>query len=102
MMWWWDGDHMGTAGWIGMGFMILFWIAVVVAIVIGIVYLVRYAAGRGDYDRPHHERPSYWQAPGPPDAGGAKAEAIRVLEERYARGEIDREEFLRRKADLMS
>jgi hypothetical protein len=34
---WWGGDHMGPGGWIGMGFMILFWIAVVV----GVVYLIR-------------------------------------------------------------
>lgn len=97
MMWWWGDDHMGVGGWIGMGFMILFWIAVI----IGVIYLIRYLVARpwagGPYDRPA----SYWQPPGPP-APGQKPEALRILEERYARGEIDQEEFLRRKADLLS
>jgi putative membrane protein len=96
-MWWWGGDHMGAGGWIGMGFMILFWIAVV----IGIFYLVRYLVARPGADR-WQDRPSSWQAPGPPGPGQEKSEALRILEERYARGEIDQEEFLRRKADLMS
>jgi putative membrane protein len=98
MMWWWGGDHLGTGGWIGMGFMILFWIAVVV----GIVYLVRYAAGRSGPDRTYERPPSHWQARGQQESGVGKSEAIRILEERYARGEIDQEEFLKRKADLSS
>jgi putative membrane protein len=97
MMWWWGGDHMGAGGWIGMGFMILFWIAVV----IGIVYLVRYLIARPGADR-SHEGSSYWQAPGPQGPGQGRSEALKILEERYARGEIDQEEFLRRKADLSS
>jgi len=113
MMWWWGDGHMGAAGWVGMGFMILFWVAVVV----GIVYLVRYLMSRpspGGW----HERPPQWpgpggpaQFPGPrtgqpgqgaPGAAQGKSDALRILEERYARGEIDREEFQRRKADLTS
>ena len=111
MMWWWGDGHMGAAGWIGMAFMILFWVAVVV----GIVYLVRYLVSRpgpGGW----HEKPPHWPGsggpgqtqgsaqsfPGPGGATGGqgKSEALRILEERYARGEIDREEFLKRKADL--
>jgi len=91
MMWWWgDGGGMGAAGWIGMIFMILFWIAVVV----GIVYLIRYLVSRpsGDTRRESQFGPS-------PQEG--KPDALRTLEDRYAKGEIDREEFLQRRNDLM-
>jgi putative membrane protein len=97
MMWWWDGDHMGVGGWVGMGLMLVFWIAVIV----GIAYLVRYLAGRSAEDR-RQEGPPYQQAPGPQGPEGGKSEALRILEERYARGDIDREEFLKRKADISS
>jgi putative membrane protein len=98
MMWWWGDDHMGAGGWIGMGFMILFWIAVV----IGIIYLVRYLATRPSGDRPYEGPPPHWQARGPQEPSQGKSDALRILEERYARGEIDQEEFLKRKADLIS
>lgn len=59
-MMWWGGDHMGAGGWIGMGFMILFWIAVVV----GVVYLIRYLVVRPGVDQ-RRERPPEWRGPGP-------------------------------------
>lgn len=100
MMWWWDG--WAGWGWIGTIVMIVFWVAVIV----GIVYLIRAvakrpAAGQG--------QPGPGGGPGaqPPARAGQpghgtpeKPEPLRILEERYARGEIDREEFLQRKADL--
>jgi putative membrane protein len=96
-MMWWSGDHMGAGGWIGMGFVVLFWIAAV----IGVVYLVRYLVARPGGDR-WQERPPYGHEPPSPEPGRGRSEAVRILEERYARGEIDREEFLARRADLTS
>lgn len=90
MMLWWDGGHMSAAGWIGMIVMIVFWVAVLV----GVVFLVRYLATRPGGGS--------GQSPGSPAPGQGGSEALRILEERYARGEIDREEFLTRKADLTS
>lgn len=96
MMWWWGGsDHMGAAGWVGMAFMILFWIAVVV----GVVYLVRYLIARSSADR-LREPPDWWEHSGP-GAGQGKSHALHMLEDRYARGEINRDEFLQRREDLI-
>jgi putative membrane protein len=99
MMWGWHGGHVGAGGWIGMAFMIVFWIAVIV----GIVYLVRHMAARPSGDH-WHQGHQYGQPPSPmgPAAGQRGSEALRILEERYARGEIEQEEFLKRKADLTS
>lgn len=44
--------------------------------------------------------PGWMDEPSPPESG--HEEALRILEERYARGEIDREEFLQRREDLLS
>lgn len=75
------------------------WIVVIVAvlalIVVGIILLVRGLSGQRDYGRPGYHQGS------PPGSGGP-SNALRVLEERYARGEIDQEEFLKRRADLSS
>ncbi len=63
----------------GIGMMLLgflFWIVVVVAIVLGIRWLVRQ---------------------GRPEAGDS---ALEILRQRYARGEINREEFEAKRKDL--
>lgn len=78
----WGWDHMGFGGG-GMGFgwigMILFW----VLIIVGIAALVKwFAAGSPRDDRPREKT------------------ALDVLKERYARGEINREEFEQKKRDL--
>lgn len=88
MMWWGNGGDMGAAGWIGMIFMILFWIAVVV----GIVYLIRYLVSRPSADG--------WREPPGPSVGQEKPDALRTLEDRYAKGDIGREEFIQRRDDL--
>ena len=77
----WDGGW-GWGGWLVMTIsMLLFWGALIALA----VWAIRQLAAPRDRDR--GERP---------------ASALAILEERYARGEIDREEFERRRAVLLS
>lgn len=97
MLWWWDvGDRMSAVGWIGMVLMVLFWIAVIV----GIIYVVRSAVTRssGSQDAGSAE----WGSAGVQPTEPKQSDALRILEERYARGEIDREEFLQKRSDLLT
>jgi putative membrane protein len=76
--WMW-GNGWGGAGWVVMGgVMVLFWAAVITAI----VFAIRYAGGSRD------------TASGPPNYGPSRPEE--VLAERFARGEIDADEYRRR------
>lgn len=90
MQWGWGGgDGWGLIG-------ILLSLLFLAAIVVGVVLVVR-ALQRGSSNAPGSSAPS------PPDAQTlAPGAALRVLDERYARGEIDREEYLMRKQDLSS
>lgn len=77
---WGDGMYgygMGW-GWFGFILMIAFWVLAI----LGIVYLVKAIAGRGVSSK--EETP------------------LDILKKRYARGEIDAEEFARKKKDLES
>lgn len=81
MMYGWGGDTWGIVGWITMGLlMLLFW-GVVVAV---IIVLLRHApSGQGTMvTRPAHE------------------DAELILNERFARGEIDEPEYLARRSAL--
>ena len=77
------GDMMSGwgMGWMHMIFMIVFWGLVIVAL----VFLIKWLAGstRGDIQR------------------SGKPRALDILEERYARGEIDKTEFEEKKKDLI-
>jgi putative membrane protein len=88
-MMWGGGNGWGAAGGALMAVVTL---AVLALIVVGIILLVR-ALTRHDYVQPG-------PPPGPP-TGPSRSSALQVLEERYARGEIQREEFLQRKQDLL-
>ncbi len=75
-------DMMGW-GWWGMGwiFMIIFWGLVIV----GLIFLVKWLAGlsrRTPHEKPHDS-------------------ALDILRQRYAKGEINKEEFEEKKRDLM-
>lgn len=78
MMWGWGPG--GWAGWLVMGlFMLAFWGGLIVLA----VWVIRSFSSEG------RER-----------SAGSPGGAIAILEERFARGEIDREEFESRKAAL--
>jgi putative membrane protein len=72
--------------------MMLIMLVVLALIVVGMILLVRAFSGH------QHGGHGWTQAP---PAGPPPKSALQVLEERYARGEIDREEFLQRKQDLL-
>ena len=69
----------GAFGWIHM----IIWLVILIAIIAGIVWLVRSLAAPGGHYLP------------PPRSSG-----LDVLEERYARGEISRDEYLQKKRDI--
>jgi putative membrane protein len=66
-------------GWFGMIFMMVFWIAVIV----GIIFLIRWLWISGSKGK-----------------GPTEDSPLEILKRRYARGEINKEEFDQRKKDL--
>jgi putative membrane protein len=79
MMWW-------GGGWYAMIFGPLFMILVLALLVAGVVILVRWAGGP-------------WTAP-PPHATPPARTPLDILRERFARGEIDKDEFEERRRVL--
>jgi len=85
------GGHMGPGmmgygyggGWFGGIFMILFWILIIIGLVFLIKWLIQ--STKGESGRPLSN----------------SSRALDILKERYARGEIDKEEFEERKKDLL-
>lgn len=76
-------------GWWGMGFGFLFMILFWALIILGIVALIRWLTGesqagreRGTREQPRDKTP------------------LEIVQERYARGEIDRDEYEQKRRDL--
>jgi len=76
-------NHMGSFGWWGMGIgavlMFLFWFF----IVLGIIALLRWL-----------------QLQSPSGRSARDKTALEIIQERYARGEIDKQEYEQKKRDL--
>ncbi len=71
-------------GWPMMVGMLVVWTLVIGGVVAGVFFLVRALRDGGAAD------------------GGGSRSAIAILEERYARGEVDEEEFLHRREALLA
>jgi putative membrane protein len=79
-MWGYMGDGYGWGGMVfGMISMLLFW----VLLIAGVAVVIRYVWGTGISSESRQEKT-----------------ALDILKERYARGEIEREEFEQKKYDL--
>jgi putative membrane protein len=83
--------HMGSGmmggwgmGWFGGFFMIVFWVLIIVGLIFLIKWLVQ--GTKGDSQ----------------PARNGSSRALDILRERYARGEIDKQEFEEKKKDLSS
>jgi putative membrane protein len=79
----------GYGGYGGYGFgliHIVFWAVVLIAIITGIVWLVRSTASAGTHGA----------------AAARRSAGLDVLEERYARGDINRDEYLQKKRDILA
>jgi putative membrane protein len=85
------GYHMGSGmmgewgmGWFGGIFMIIFWVFIIVGVVFLIKWLVQSPKGHSGYGRTE-----------------ISSKALDILKERYARGEINKQEFEEKKKDLL-
>ena len=81
MMGGWGGSGMG---WFGGIFMIIFWILIIVGVIFLIRWLIQSTKGGAGMPFSSSSRP------------------LDILKERYARGEIDKQEFEEKKKDLLS
>jgi putative membrane protein len=75
---------MGDWGLMG-GFGLIFWLVILATIIAGLVWFVRSQQGASGRYLPSEQRSA----------------SLQILEERYARGEIDREEYLQKKRDIL-
>jgi putative membrane protein len=82
------GSHMGPGmmggwgmGWFGMIFMLIFWVLVIV----GLIFLIKWLIQTTKKE---------------PEAMHSGSRALDILKERYARGEINKEEFEEKKRVL--
>lgn len=73
---------------------LIFWAVILIAIVVGIVFMVRSMTNPGGHAMGHGM--GHGMGPMPP----RRSAGLDVLEERYARGDINRDEYLQKKKDI--
>ena len=91
--------HLGALAWL-IAAVVIFLVAIIALIVAGSALAQARAARRagGAYARSTGEP----RAPGTGPEAAKLPESFRMLDERYAKGEISREEYMQRQADLQS
>jgi len=70
-------------GWLGM---ILFWLVPLFVVIVLVAAAIKYLVGGGSRSKPV--------------STAGRCDALAILEERYAHGEIEREEYLCKREDL--
>jgi putative membrane protein len=76
----------GGSGWIGPFMMLIIWLIILALAVAAVVWFVRSTSAHATTHLPHNV---------------GRPRGLEVLEERYARGEINREEYLQKKSDIV-
>ena len=76
---------MMSGGWLGMAFHVVFFILILIVLVLVIKWLLMQSSQSKREDKAIPEQ---------------KSRSLEILKERYARGEIDRQEFEQKKQDL--
>lgn len=92
---------MGDNGWgmgMGMGWMWVLWLLVVIAVVAVVALLVRSGGDRTRPRGPVDQSPAHGATRA--SGTGVSSQALRILDERYARGEIDEQDYRERRRRL--
>lgn len=95
---WYGGGMMGGWGWVMMFAALAFWIALVTGIVLLVVWAVR--RGAGDDGSGSGSRSGSRSGTVGSEMNGGGEGALDILNRRYAAGEIDDEEYDRRRARI--